>query len=200
MPFRRRCRVTITNMDEVATTLYYQIDCTLTDVPNDAAYFHASFRRSIPLPYKSDHTIIDGIAGKGHYVGTYMAWGSNNTGWWGEGEIKFFIGARLAPRQGAPLPAAAGRSRLGRLLVPDCAESAVEAPARPGPTRGDLISSRERHESFRARKRRDTSPVAEMPYVRHWTINCAASSFRSPFGVGNAEQASRRTLHLARGG
>jgi len=60
-------------------------------VPEDAAYFHASFRRSNPLPYKSDHTIIDGIAGKGHYVGTYMAWGSNNTGWWGEGEIKFFI-------------------------------------------------------------------------------------------------------------
>jgi hypothetical protein len=79
MPFRRRCRVTITNMDEVVTTLYYQIDCTLTDVPDDAAYFHASFRRSNPLPYKSDHTIIDGIAGKGHYVGTYMAWGSNNT-------------------------------------------------------------------------------------------------------------------------
>ena len=29
--------------------------------------------------------------GEGHYVGTYMAWGVNNTGWWGEGEIKFFI-------------------------------------------------------------------------------------------------------------
>ena len=91
MPFRKRCRVTLTNMDEVETRLYYQIDYTLTEVPDDAAYFHASFRRSNPLPYKSDHTIIDGIQGKGHYVGTYMAWGSNNTGWWGEGEIKFFI-------------------------------------------------------------------------------------------------------------
>ena len=91
MPFRRRCRMTLTNMDEVETRLYYQIDYALTGVPDDAAYFHASFRRSNPLPYKSDHTIIDGIAGKGHYVGTYMAWGSNNTGWWGEGEIKFFI-------------------------------------------------------------------------------------------------------------
>ncbi|MFI5033060.1 MAG: glycoside hydrolase family 172 protein [Reyranellales bacterium] len=91
MPFHRRCRVTLTNMDDVVTTLYYQIDYTLTEVPDDAAYFHASFRRTNPLPYKSDYTIIDGIAGKGHYVGTYMAWGSNNTGWWGEGEIKFFI-------------------------------------------------------------------------------------------------------------
>jgi len=24
-------------------------------------------------------------------VGTYICWQSNNTGWWGEGEIKFFI-------------------------------------------------------------------------------------------------------------
>ncbi len=30
-------------------------------------------------------------AGEGHYVGTYMAWGVNNTGWWGEGEVKFFM-------------------------------------------------------------------------------------------------------------
>ena len=33
-------------------TLYYQINYTLTDVPDDAAYFHAQFRRVNPLPYK----------------------------------------------------------------------------------------------------------------------------------------------------
>src|SRR6478735_7726335 len=32
MPFRRRCKVTLTNMDEVETRLYYQIDYTLTHV------------------------------------------------------------------------------------------------------------------------------------------------------------------------
>ena len=37
------------------------------------------------------YTILDGVQGKGHYVGTYMAWGVNNTGWWGEGEIKFYM-------------------------------------------------------------------------------------------------------------
>ena len=26
-----------------------------------------------------------------HYVGTVMSWGVNNNGWWGEGEIKFFM-------------------------------------------------------------------------------------------------------------
>jgi hypothetical protein len=60
-------------------------------VPEDAAYFHAQFRRTNPLPYKTDYTIVDGIHGQGHFVGTYMAWGVNNNGWWGEGEIKFFM-------------------------------------------------------------------------------------------------------------
>ncbi|MCX5998601.1 MAG: DUF2961 domain-containing protein, partial [Chloroflexi bacterium] len=55
------------------------------------AYFHAQFRRTNPLPYKSDYTILDGVHGQGHYVGTYLAWGVNNSGWWGEGEIKFFM-------------------------------------------------------------------------------------------------------------
>ena len=35
--------------------------------------------------------ILDGVKGKGHFVGTYMCWGVNNVGWWGEGEIKFFM-------------------------------------------------------------------------------------------------------------
>ena len=71
--------------------VYYQINYTLTDVPDDCAYFHAQFRRTNPLPYKEVYTILDGVKGRGHYVGTYMAWGVNNAGWWGEGEIKFFM-------------------------------------------------------------------------------------------------------------
>ena len=54
-------------------------------------YFHAQFRRVNPLPYKTDYTILDNITGNGQYVGTYLYWGVNNNGWWGEGEIKFFI-------------------------------------------------------------------------------------------------------------
>lgn len=78
----------INDKDEMR--LYYQIDYTLTDVPDDAAYFHAQFNRSNPNE-TSNYTIIDNIKGKGHFVGVYMAWGVNNNGWWGEGEIKFFI-------------------------------------------------------------------------------------------------------------
>ena len=38
-----------------------------------------------------DIVIADNIRGKGHYVGTYLAWQVNNNGWWGEGEVKFYI-------------------------------------------------------------------------------------------------------------
>jgi hypothetical protein len=91
MPFRRSFRITVENIAEEEMVLFYQVNYTLTDVPVDAAYFHAQFRRSNPLPLKTDHVILDGVKGWGHYVGTYMAWGVHNTGWWGEGEIKFFL-------------------------------------------------------------------------------------------------------------
>lgn len=91
MPFRKKCRITMENIDDKDMVLYYQVDYTLTDVPSDAAYFHAQFRRVNPLPYKGVYTLVDGIKGKGQYVGTYLAWGVHNNGWWGEGEIKFYI-------------------------------------------------------------------------------------------------------------
>ncbi len=90
MPFRKKCRITMENLDASEMRLYYQIDYALTKVPDDAAYFHAQFRRTNPN-MTSDYTILDGVKGRGHYVGVYMAWGVNNNGWWGEGEIKFFM-------------------------------------------------------------------------------------------------------------
>ena len=91
MPFRKSCKMTLENIDDSPMTIYYQIDYVLTEVPENAAYFHAQFRRSNPLPYKTDHVILDGVKGWGQYVGTYLAWGVHSSGWWGEGEIKFFL-------------------------------------------------------------------------------------------------------------
>jgi len=91
MPFRKNCRITIENLSNSDLIFFYQIDYVLTDVPDDCAYFHAQFRRVNPLAYKEVYTILDGVSGQGQYVGTYMAWGSNNNGWWGEGEIKFYM-------------------------------------------------------------------------------------------------------------
>jgi hypothetical protein len=92
MPFRKHARITVENLsDQDAGPFFYQVNYTLTDVPDDVAYLHAQFRRNNPLPYKEVHTLVDGIKGQGHYVGTYIAWGVNNRGWWGEGEIKFYM-------------------------------------------------------------------------------------------------------------
>lgn len=91
MPFRKHCRITLENCGDNYIVCYYQVDYCLGDIGEDALYFHAQFRRTNPLPYKEVYTILDGVKGSGQYVGTYMAWGVNNNGWWGEGEIKFYL-------------------------------------------------------------------------------------------------------------
>jgi hypothetical protein len=92
MPFHRRARITIENLSpDEANDFFYQIDYALTDVPADLAYFHAQWRRSDPVKPMEVHTLLDGVRGQGHYVGTYLAWGVHNNNWWGEGEIKFYL-------------------------------------------------------------------------------------------------------------
>lgn len=92
MPFRKRARITVENLSpDPVNGFYYQITYALTEVPEECAYFHAQWRRSNPLPYATVHTLLDGVQGRGHYVGTYIAWGVHNNGWWGEGEIKFYL-------------------------------------------------------------------------------------------------------------
>ncbi|MCL4562741.1 MAG: DUF2961 domain-containing protein [Chloroflexi bacterium] len=92
MPFHKSARITLENLSAVRVEgFYYSIDYTLTEVEDDRATFHAQWRRSNPLPYKQDHVILEGVRGQGHFVGVYMARGVNNNGWWGEGEIKFYL-------------------------------------------------------------------------------------------------------------
>jgi len=91
MPFRKSARVTLENADTKEMTLYYQVNYALGSVPRDAAYFHAQFRSESPLKEKGIYTILDGVKGRGQYVGTYMTWEVHSPGWWGEGEIKFFM-------------------------------------------------------------------------------------------------------------
>jgi hypothetical protein len=91
MPFRKKAKVTVENLDDKAITLYYQINYTLTKVPADVAYLHAQFRRVHKLPAKEVYTILDGVRGRGQYVGTYLAWEAHSPDWWGEGEIKFYL-------------------------------------------------------------------------------------------------------------
>ena len=91
MPFRKSARITLENLDEKEMVLYYQVTYALGEVTSDAGYFHAQFRRSNPHAAKQDYAILEGVRGQGHYVGTHLVWGVHNNGWWGEGEIKFFL-------------------------------------------------------------------------------------------------------------
>lgn len=91
MPFYKACKITLENLGEETVMIYYQIDYHLMKLERGYGYFHAQFRRSNPLPYKQEHVILNHVKGKGQYVGTYLFWGVNNNGWWGEGEIKFFL-------------------------------------------------------------------------------------------------------------
>jgi len=92
MPFRNGAKITIENQRwEEIPGFFYQITWAETEVPDDAAYLHAQWRRAMGTREVPEHVILDGIKGKGQYVGTYLAWMQFSDGWWGEGEIKFFI-------------------------------------------------------------------------------------------------------------
>ncbi|MBM4020171.1 MAG: DUF2961 domain-containing protein [Planctomycetes bacterium] len=92
MPFSKHARITITNeYHEDHGGFFYQVDYALAAVPPGAAYFHAQFRRSLTARKRPEHVILDGVRGRGHYVGTYVAWTQLAGGWWGEGEVKFYI-------------------------------------------------------------------------------------------------------------
>lgn len=92
MPFRKHARITIESQHrEPIGGFFYQITYALTPVAENAAYLHAQWRRTLTTRSLPEHTILDQVEGKGHYVGTFLAWTQLSNGWWGEGEIKFFI-------------------------------------------------------------------------------------------------------------
>jgi hypothetical protein len=92
MPFKKSARIEIENQwHESIGGFFYQIDYELEPVPDDIAYFHAQWRRAVTKIENPDYVILDGVRGKGHYVGTYLAWTQLSNGWWGEGEIKFYM-------------------------------------------------------------------------------------------------------------
>lgn len=91
MPFKKHAKFVLKNTSDKEALFYYQIDYLLSELEEDIRYFHVSWNRSNPLQSKEVHTILEGVKGRGYYIGTYMAWQSNHTGWWGEGEVKFYI-------------------------------------------------------------------------------------------------------------
>lgn len=91
MPFRGRARISLENVSGHGVPVYYQVDYLLRELPEHAAYLHAAWRRSNPLGMPAVHTVLDGVRGSGRYVGTYLAIEPGDPGWWGEGELKFYL-------------------------------------------------------------------------------------------------------------
>ncbi len=92
MPFRKHARITLENQGpRDANVVAYRVLYQLREIPEDAAYFHAQWRRSLTRRDYPEHVILNGVVGRGVYVGTYLAWNAFSRGWWGEGEVKFYI-------------------------------------------------------------------------------------------------------------
>lgn len=93
MPFRKSARIQITNEHEgEIEALFYTISYALVkEVPDVHGYFHAQWRRENPTKKKKDYLILDGVKGRGQYIGTFIAWAALSRYWWGEGEIKFYL-------------------------------------------------------------------------------------------------------------
>jgi hypothetical protein len=91
MPFRKHARITLSNeTDKDVELVAYQITYVETEVPAAAGTFHAQYRRASSAE-KNPYTILDGAKGRGRYVGTFLAWTQMEKGWFGEGEIKFYL-------------------------------------------------------------------------------------------------------------
>jgi hypothetical protein len=91
MPFRTRARITLSNETAQDVELVaYQITYVESDVPAAAGTFHAQYRRASSAE-RNPYVILDGVKGRGRYVGSFLAWTQMEKGWFGEGEIKFYL-------------------------------------------------------------------------------------------------------------
>jgi len=91
MPFGEQARVTLTNESERDNLLVaYQITYMENAVPSDAGRFHAQYRQARTAD-QNPYIILDNVNGRGRYVGTFLSWTQWEQGWFGEGEVKFYM-------------------------------------------------------------------------------------------------------------
>ena len=97
MPFRREMRIVLTNESgQDLKALYYEINFTIgDDLPADALYLHAYWRRERPTRLREDFAIVPTVAGRGRFLGCNLGVIADqsryHTTWWGEGEVKVYL-------------------------------------------------------------------------------------------------------------
>ena len=99
MPFRRSCRITVTNEGRRrVSNLYYHVDwAKLPALPEGTPYFHAWYRQALPAPPDGSPYEILSVRGRGHFVGTVMSVVQAEAGWFGEGDDLFYVDGEEKP-------------------------------------------------------------------------------------------------------
>ena len=99
MPFRKSCRITMTNEgDRIVPMFYYHVDYRkYAALPADIAYFHAYYRQERPARTGHNYEFLN-IRGAGHYVGTVMGVVQTQLSWFGEGDDLFYIDEAKQPQ------------------------------------------------------------------------------------------------------
>lgn len=99
MPFRKHAKITITNENEARfgpVPVYFYIDWEQPDsLREDVLYFHARYRQQTPAQ-PGDHVLLE-TNGRGHYVGTVYSVHQTRTGWFGEGDDRFYVDGETVP-------------------------------------------------------------------------------------------------------
>jgi HEAT repeat protein len=99
MPFRKSCRITITNEGKrVLPMFYYHVDYRkYGSLPADTGYFHAYYRQERPARAGHNYAFLD-TKGTGHYVGTVMSVVLTQISWFGEGDDLFYVDGAKQPQ------------------------------------------------------------------------------------------------------
>ncbi|MGO8786286.1 MAG: DUF2961 domain-containing protein [Terriglobia bacterium] len=99
MPFRKSCRITVTNEGRRrVASLYYHVDWQKhASLPEDIGYFHAHYRQDEPPQPGKLYAFLN-IRGEGQYVGTVLNIIQTQMGWFGEGDDMFYVDDEPKPR------------------------------------------------------------------------------------------------------
>ena len=99
MPFRKSCRITLTDEGKRrVTSLYYHVDWEKhASLPADIGYFHAYYQQAQPPAPGKLYTLLN-IRGSGHYVGSVLNITQTQMGWFGEGDDMFYVDDEPTPR------------------------------------------------------------------------------------------------------
>jgi hypothetical protein len=99
MPFRKSCRITVTDEgNRPVTFFYYHVDWQKHDsLPTDVTYFHAYYRQERPAISGKNYEFLS-VHGTGHYVGTVLNVIQAGVGWFGEGDDLFYVDGAKHPQ------------------------------------------------------------------------------------------------------